>query len=59
MWRMWVCDGGADLGADAFVGAEQRHVAVRGAAGDDVDEALVVEGAEAADDVGVQRFESR
>src|SRR5271170_4073630 len=36
-------DGGADLGADAFVGAEERHVAVSGAAGDDLDEAGLVE----------------
>ncbi len=47
-------DGGADLGADALVGAEQRHVAVGGAAGDDVDEAGVVEVAEGADDVAVE-----
>ena len=54
---MWVCDGGADLGADAFVGAEQRHVAVGGAAGDDLDEAGVVEVAEAGDDVAVEGVE--
>ena len=47
-------DGGADLGADALVGAEERHVAVGGSAGDDVDEADVVEVAEAADDVAVE-----
>ena len=41
-------DGGADLGADAFVGAEQRHVAVGGGAGDDLDHAAVGEVAEAA-----------
>jgi len=44
-------DGGTDLGADAFVGAEQRHVAVGGSAGDDLEQAFVVEVAEAADDV--------
>ena len=47
-------DGGANLGADALVGAEQRHVAVGGAAGDDVDEAGVVEVAEAGNDVAVE-----
>ena len=47
-------DGGADLGADALVGAEQGHVAVGGAAGDDLDEADLVEVAEAADDVAVE-----
>ena len=50
-------DGGADLGADALVGAEQGQVAVGGAAGDDVDEAKVVEVAEAFDDVAVEGFE--
>src|ERR1700722_18586543 len=33
-------DGGVDLGANALVGAEEGHVAVGGAAGDDVDEAV-------------------
>ena len=50
-------DGGADLRADALVGAEQRHVAVGGAAGDDVDQADVVEVAEAVDDVPVEVVE--
>ncbi len=50
-------DGGADLGADGFVGAEERHVAVGGSAGDDVDEADVVEVAEAGDDVVVEVIE--
>ncbi len=44
-------DGGADLGADGLVGAEEGHVAVGGSAGDDVDEADLVEVAEGADDV--------
>ena len=46
-------DGDANLCAEAFVGAEQRHVAVGGSAGDDVDEAGVVEVAEAADEIAV------
>ena len=50
-------DGGADLGADTFVGAEKGHVAVGGAAGDDVDQADVVEVAEAGDDVVVEVIE--
>jgi hypothetical protein len=50
-------DGGADLGADALVGAEQRHVAVGGAAGDDLDQADVVEVAEALDDVAAEGVE--
>ncbi len=50
-------DGGADLGAHALVGAKQRQVTVGGAAGDDLDEALVVEVAEAFDDVAVESFE--
>ena len=50
-------DGGADLGADGFVGAEEGHVAVGGSAGDDVDEADLVEVAEAADDVAVEGVE--
>ena len=49
--------GGANLGTDALVGAEQGHVAVGCAAGDDLDEALVVEVAEALDDVAVERLE--
>jgi hypothetical protein len=50
-------DGGADLGADALVGAEQRHVAVGGAAGEDLDHAGVVEVTEAADDVSTDGVE--
>ena len=50
-------DGGADLGADALVGAEEGHVAVGGAAGDDVDEAGVVEVAEGGDDVAIEVIE--
>ncbi len=50
-------DGGADLGADAFVGAEERHVAVGGSAGDDFEQAFVVEVAEAADDVAGEVIE--
>ena len=50
-------DGGADLGADGLVGAEEGHVAVGGAAGDDVDEADLVEVAEGADDVAVEVME--
>ena len=48
---------GADLGTDRFVGAEKRHVAVGGSAGDDVDEADVVEVAEGFDDVLVEVIE--
>ena len=47
-------DGGANLSANALVSAEQRHVPVGGSAGDDVDEAGVVEVAEGADDVAVE-----
>ena len=50
-------DGGADLGADGLVGAEEGHVAVGGSAGDDLDEADVVEVAEAVDDVAVEGVE--
>ena len=50
-------DGSADLGTDAFVGAEQRHVTVGGAAGDDVDEAGLLEVLEALDDVAVEGLE--
>jgi len=50
-------DGGTDLGAKAFVGAEQRHVAVSCAAGDDLDQTEVVEVAEAGDDVAVEVVE--
>jgi hypothetical protein len=50
-------DGGADLGAEAFIGAEQGHVAVGGAAGDDLDETFVVEGAEALGDVAAEVVE--
>ena len=50
-------DGGADLGANALVCAEQWHVAVGGAAGDDLDEAGVVEVAKAFDDVAVEGIE--
>ena len=50
-------DGGANLGADALVGAEQRQVAVGGGAGDDLDQSGVVEAAEAADDVAVEGVE--
>ena len=52
-------DGGADLRADALVGAEERHVAVGGCAGDDLYEALVVEVAEAFDDVAIEGLEVR
>ncbi len=50
-------DGGADLGANALVGAEERHVAVGGAAGDDLDQAGIVEVAKAFDDVAVEGLE--
>ena len=50
-------DGGADLRAEALVGAEQRHVSVGGAAGDELDEADVVEVAEGGDDVAVEALE--
>jgi len=50
-------DGGADLGTDTLVGAEERHVTVGCAAGDDVDEADVVEVTEAGDDVAVEVIE--
>ena len=50
-------DGGADLGANALVGAEERHVAVGGTAGDDFDQAGVVEVAKALDDVAVEGLE--
>ncbi len=50
-------DGGADLCANALVGAEQGEVAVGGAAGDDADEAGVVEVPEAADDASVEGLE--
>ncbi len=48
-------DRGADLGSYALVGAQQRHVAVRGAAGDDLDQAGVIEVTESRDDVAVER----
>ncbi len=41
-------DGDAHLRAQALVCAEQRHVAVRGGAGDDLDDAAIGEAAEAA-----------
>ena len=50
-------DGDSDLCAQAFVGAEQGHVAVCGGAGDDLDHAAVGERAEADDDVAVEGFE--
>lgn len=50
-------DGDADLRAEAFIGTEQRHVAVCGGAGDDLENAAVGEGAEAGSDVAVQCFE--
>ncbi len=50
-------DGGADLGADRLVGAEERHVAVGGSAGDDLDEADVVEVPKPFDDVAVEVVE--
>jgi len=50
-------DGGADLGSDAFVCAEQRHVTVSGAAGNDVDEASVVEVAKGGDEIAVEVVE--
>src|ERR1700737_857356 len=59
MWRMWVVGvgGGADLGADRLVGAEQGHVAVGRSAGNDVDKADVVEVAKGLDDVAVEALE--
>jgi len=50
-------DSGADLGADGFVCTEEGHVAVGGSAGDDVDEAGVVEVTEGGDDVAVKLAE--
>ncbi len=48
---------GAHLRANALVGAQQRQVPVGRAAGDDLDQAGVVEVAEALNDVSVQRVE--
>src|SRR6201996_9454263 len=50
-------DGDTNLCAEAFVGAEQRHVAVGGGAGDDLEDATVSEGAEAGDNIAVEGFE--
>ena len=50
-------DGGANLGADALVCAQQRHVAVRGAAGDDLNQTLVVEVAESLNNIAAERVE--
>src|SRR5271163_3038836 len=50
-------DRGVDLGANALVGAEERHVAVGGSAGDDVDEAGVVEVTEGRDEIAVEAVE--
>jgi len=50
-------DGGADLSADALVGAQQRQVSVGRRAGDDLNQAGVVEVAETADDVAVEGIE--
>ena len=50
-------NGGANLGADTLVGAEQRHVAVGRAAGEDFDHAVVVEVAESLDDVAAEGVE--
>jgi uncharacterized protein YkwD len=44
-------DGGADLGADALVGSQEGKVAVGGGAGNDVNEAGLLEVAEGADEV--------
>src|SRR5690606_2147149 len=46
----------SDLGTDHLVGAEEREVAVRRGAGDDLDRALVLESAECTDDVPVVAF---
>ncbi len=48
---------GANLCANALVGAQQRHVAVGGGAGDDLDQAGVVEVAKAFDDVAAEGSE--
>ena len=53
-------DGCADLGTDALIGAKERHVAVGGSTGDDVDEAGVVEVTEGLNNIlieGVEVFE--
>jgi hypothetical protein len=50
-------DGGAHLRSDGLVGAQKWHVTVCGATGDDLDEAGVVEVAEASDDVSVKGAE--
>ena len=48
-------DRSTDLGSYALVGAQQRHVAVRGATGDDLDQAGVIEVTESRDNVAVER----
>ena len=50
-------NGGADLGADALIGAQEWHISVRGSAGNDVDQTNVVEVAETGDDVSVEMIE--
>ncbi len=50
-------DGGADLGANALVRAQQRHIPVSSTAGDDLDQAGVVEVAKAFDDVAAEGVE--
>jgi hypothetical protein len=50
-------DGGADLGAQALIRAEQRHIPVSRSRGDHLDHARVVEVAKAADDIAVERLE--
>ena len=50
-------DSSADLRADALVGAQQRHVSVGRGASDDLDQAGVVEVAEAPNDVAAERVE--
>jgi len=50
-------DSGAYLGPDALIGAEQWHVAMSGAAGDDINQSDIVEMAKARDDVLVEDVE--
>src|ERR1019366_3820978 len=50
-------DGGAHLCSYALIGAQQRHISVSRAAGDDLDQAGVVEVPEALDDVSPKRVE--
>jgi len=48
---------GPDLGTNALIGTEKRHISVSRSAGDDVDQANVIEVAEAGDDVSVEMIE--